>query len=95
MAGLLGDDFKERIREATNLVDLVSETVALTPTRNGTDYVGLCPFHEDRNPSFHVYPDRQSYRCWPCQKGGDCFSWVMEIEGVEFPEAIRMLANRA
>ena len=90
-----GADFKEQVRANTNLVDLVSETVALTPTRNGTDYIGLCPFHDDRNPSFHVYPDRQSYRCWVCDKGGDCFTWVQEIQVVSFPEAIRMLAERA
>jgi DNA primase len=91
----LGDDFKEQVRAATNLVDLVSEVVALTPTRNGSDYVGLCPFHEDRNPSFHVYPDRQSYRCWVCDDGGDCFRWVMEIDRVSFPEALELLAERA
>ena len=90
-----GDDFKEQVRAATNIVDLVSEVVALTPTRNGMDYVGLCPFHDDKNPSFHVYPDRQSYRCWVCEKGGDCFSWVTEIERVSFPEALQLLAERA
>lgn len=91
----IGDDFKETVRAATNIVDLVSEVVALTPTRNGTDYVGLCPFHDDKSPSFHVYPDRQTYRCWPCEIGGDCFTWVMEIERVTFPEALELLAGRA
>ena len=91
----LGDDFKELVRSNTNLVDLVSETVSLKPVRGGTDYVGLCPFHQDRNPSFHVYPDRQSYRCWVCDQGGDCFRWVMEMERVPFPEAIESLARRA
>ena len=90
-----GDDFKEQVRAHTNLVDLVAETVSLTPTRGGTDYVGLCPFHEDKNPSFHVYPDRQSYRCWVCDEGGDIFRWLMEIEKVSFPEAIEILARRA
>ena len=91
----LGDDFKELVRSSTNLVDLVSESVALKPIHGGTDYVGLCPFHDDRNPSFHVYPDRQSYRCWACDQGGDCFRWVMEMERVPFPEAIESLARRA
>ncbi|MEQ9406503.1 MAG: DNA primase [Fuerstiella sp.] len=90
-----GDDFKEQVRAATNLVDVVSEIVALTPTRNGTDYIGLCPFHDDKNPSFHVYPDRQTYRCWVCDVGGDCFRWMMEIERVGFPEALELLARRA
>jgi DNA primase len=90
-----GDDFKEQVRSSTNLVDLVSETVALRPQHGGRDYVGLCPFHDDKNPSFHVYPDRQTYRCWVCDQGGDCFRWVMEIERVSFPEALESLARRA
>jgi len=90
-----GDDFKEQVRAATSLVDVVAETVSLTPTRNGADYIGLCPFHEDKNPSFHVYPDRNSYRCWVCEKGGDCFTFVMEVERLPFPEALESLARRA
>lgn len=89
-----GDDFKELVRANTNLVDLVSETVALTP-RGGNDYVGLCPFHDDKNPSFHVYADRQSYRCWVCDEGGDCFGWTMKNMVVNFPEALELLAERA
>jgi len=91
----VGEDFKELVRSSTNIVDLVSEVVALKPLHGGRDYVGLCPFHDDKNPSFHVYPDRQSYRCWVCDQGGDCFRWVMEIERVPFPEAIESLARRA
>lgn len=88
-----GDDFKEQVRAATNIADLVSETVNLIP--NGRDFKGLCPFHDDKNPSFNVYPDRQSYRCWVCDKGGDCFTWVQEIQMVTFPEALELLAERA
>ncbi len=95
MLQAVGEDFKELVRSSTNLVDLVSEVVALKPLHGGRDYVGLCPFHDDKNPSFHVYPDRQSYRCWVCDQGGDCFRWVMEIERVPFPEAIESLARRA
>lgn len=91
----LGDDFKELVRSNTNLVDLVSEIVSLKPQHGGRQYVGLCPFHDDHNPSFFVYPDRQSYRCWVCEAGGDCFRWVMETEKVTFPEAIESLARRA
>ena len=90
-----GEDFKELVRSSTNIVDLVSEVVALKPLHGGRDFVGLCPFHDDKNPSFHVYPDRQSYRCWVCDAGGDCFRWVMEIERVPFPEALESLARRA
>ena len=88
------DDFKELVRERTNLVELVSATVELQALRGGLDYVGLCPFHQDNNPSFHVYPDRNTYRCWVCDAGGDCFSWAMEIERLSFPEAIEFLADR-
>ena len=95
MLQAVGEDFKELVRSSTNIVDLVSEVVALKPLHGGRDYVGLCPFHDDKNPSFHVYPDRQSYRCWVCDQGGDCFRWVMEIERVPFPEAIESLARRA
>lgn len=90
-----GDDFKELVRSSTNLVDLVSETVSLKPIHGGRDFIGLCPFHDDKNPSFHVYPDRQTYRCWVCDQGGDCFRWVMEIEKLPFPEAMESLARRA
>ena len=89
-----GEDFKELVRSSTNIVDLVSEVVALKPLHGGRDFVGLCPFHDDKNPSFHVYPDRQSYRCWVCDAGGDCFRWVMEIERIPFPEALESLARR-
>ena len=90
-----GEDFKELVRSSTNIVDLVSETIALKPLRGGRDFVGLCPFHDDKNPSLHVYPDRQSYRCWSCEAGGDCFRWAMELERVPFPEALEFLARRA
>lgn len=89
-----GEDFKELVRSSTSIVDLVSEVVALKPLQGGRDFVGLCPFHDDKNPSFHVYPDRQSYRCWVCDAGGDCFRWVMEIERLSFPEALESLARR-
>lgn len=90
-----GDDFKEQVRSNTSLVDLVSETVSLKPMHGGRQYTGLCPFHPDHNPSFFVYPDRQTYRCWVCDEGGDCFRWIMEIEKVSFVEALESLARRA
>jgi len=88
-------EFKELVRARTDIVSLIGETLALSPRRGGQDYVALCPFHDDHNPSFHVYPERQTYRCWACNEGGDCFSWVMKTENVDFPEALRMLAERA
>lgn len=87
-------EFKEQVRSQTDLVALVGETVALTP-KGANDFVGLCPFHDDHNPSFHVYPDRQSYRCWVCQEAGDCYSWVMHIDALPFRDALESLAERA
>ena len=95
MSSGLSSDFKETVRARTNLVELVGETISLTPQRGGADYLGLCPFHDDKNPSFHVYPDRQSWRCWVCNEGGDCFSFVEKTEGIGFFDSLKLLADRA
>jgi DNA primase len=89
------EEFKEEVRESTNLANLIGESIELKAKRSGLEYIGLCPFHEDHRPSLHIYQERQSYRCWVCDTGGDCFSWVMQTEQVEFPEALEMLAKRA
>jgi DNA primase len=86
-------DFKELVRSRTDLVELVGETVTLQP--KGREFVGLCPFHDDSNPSLTVSPERQSYKCWSCGEGGDCFSFVMKTQAFEFPVAVRFLAERA
>jgi DNA primase len=92
---LANNDFKELVRSRTDLVALVGESVALTPSRGGAEFKCLCPFHDDHTPSLVVYPDRQSFRCWACNTGGDCFTWVMEFDKVEFREALETLAKRA
>jgi DNA primase len=89
------DEFKELVRSRTDIVSLIAESVALQSQRGGREFVGLCPFHDDHNPSMRVYPDRQSYRCWVCNEGGDCFSFVMKRERFGFREALEMLAGRA
>ena len=88
-------EFREIVRARTNIVDLIGESVSLASRRGGSEFVGLCPFHDDHNPSMCVYPDRQSFRCWVCEEGGDAFSFVMKHERVTFPEAIKLLADRA
>lgn len=88
-------EFKELVRARTDLVELVGESITLQSRQGGRDFVGLCPFHDDHNPSLHVYPERQSYRCWVCDEGGDCFSFVMKLEGLDFREALESLARRA
>ena len=89
------EEFREQVRAKTDIVSLIGEAIALQPRSGGGEYVGLCCFHDDRNPSLRVYPERQTFRCWSCQTGGDCFTFVMERERVTFPEALEILARRA
>ena len=86
-------DAKEQIRRAIDIVDLVGSYVALR--RQGRGYVALCPWHDDSRPSLQVNPERQSFKCWVCDIGGDIFSFLMRTEGIEFREALEMLADRA
>lgn len=88
----MADDL-DLIRSRVDLVDLVSERIALK--RAGKSWKGLCPFHDDRNPSFHVNPELGIFKCWSCGAAGDLFTWVMRTENVEFVEAMRILAKRA
>jgi DNA primase len=86
-------DAKDAVRRAVDIVELVGQYVQLR--RSGRNYTGLCPWHDDSRPSLQVNPDRQSFKCWVCDIGGDVFSFVMKVEGVAFNEALRMLAERA
>ncbi len=86
-------DAKEQVRQATDIVDLVGSYLSLR--RLGRNFVGLCPWHDDSRPSMQVNPERQSFKCWVCDIGGDVFSFLMRIEGLEFREALEMLADRA
>ncbi len=84
------DDIKSRI----DIVDLIGETVKLR--RTGKNYSGLCPFHNEKTPSFIVSPDRQTWRCFgQCNEGGDIFRFVMKKEGLDFKEALQAMAERA
>ena len=89
------DDFKEQVRARSGIAEVVGESISLKPVRGGAELVGLCPFHDDRNPSLKVYPDRQTFRCWSCDTGGDVFSFVMKFDGLEFFDALKHLAERA
>jgi DNA primase len=86
-------DTKERVRAATDLVDLIGSRLELR--RQGSGYVCKCPWHNDTRPSLQVDPNRQIWKCWVCDIGGDCFSYVMRTDGVTFGEAVNMLAERA
>ena len=87
-------DVKERVRHAVDLADVVGESVALKPSGKGR-LKGLCPFHSERTPSFHVLTDRGFYYCFGCGAKGDVFHFVMQTRGVEFFEALQWLGARA
>lgn len=83
----------EQIISALDIAEVIGERVMLRPASRG--YSGLCPFHEEGTPSFHVYEDTQSYYCFGCHEAGNVITYVMKTENVAFPEALRILANRA
>ncbi|SER70081.1 DNA primase [Salipaludibacillus aurantiacus] len=82
----------EEIRQALDIVDVVSEYVQLK--KQGRNFVGLCPFHGEKTPSFSVSPDKQLYHCFGCGAGGNAFSFIMETEGISFIEAVEKLASQ-
>jgi len=88
-----GNDDKERVQGATDLVRLIGEHVQLRP--KGRELAGLCPFHDDKNPSMYVSSAKQIYKCFSCGAGGDCFSFVMDYHKMDFREALKYLADRA
>lgn len=87
------DDSREQVRQASDITDVLGGYMPLT--RQGRLYLALCPWHNDTRPSLQVNPDRQSWRCWVCGIGGDVFSFVMRREGIDFREALELLAERA
>ena len=85
--------FLDELIARSDIVDVVSGYVALQ--RKGGNLFGLCPFHNEKTPSFSVSPDKQIYHCFGCKKGGGVINFIMEIENLTFPEAVRFLAKRA
>ena len=85
-------DAVEQIRQAASLLEIASQYTTLR--KRGSKYVGLCPFHSERDPSFTVDPDKQLYHCFGCGAGGDVFALVMDKESLNFPEAVKYLADR-
>ncbi|MCA8988871.1 MAG: DNA primase [Planctomycetaceae bacterium] len=88
-------EFKELVRARTDIVALVGETRAVIPQRGGREFKALCPFHDDHDPSLSINPERQTYRCWVCNEGGDCFSYLQKLESLDFRGALEQLATRA
>ncbi len=89
---MIPDHKKEEVRQAADIVEVVGEHVKLK--RSGSGYIGLCPFHNEKSPSFHVNPRIGIYKCFGCGVGGDVFQFVMQMDGVGFTEAIRTLGAK-
>lgn len=89
---MISDEKKEEVRAAADIVEVVQDYVKLK--RSGSGFVGLCPYHDEKTPSFNVTPRLQIFKCFGCGESGDVFKFVMDQEGVGFTEAIRQLAER-
>ena len=87
------EDVIEEVRSRNDIVGVISEYVKLQ--RKGSSYFGLCPFHNEKSPSFSVSPDKQMYYCFGCGAGGNVFTFIQEYENYSFPEAMKFLAERA
>ncbi len=87
------DQFLDEVVARNDIADVVAGYVTLT--RKGGNLFGLCPFHNEKTPSFSVAPDKQIYHCFGCKKGGGVINFIMEMENLSFPEAVRFLAKRA
>ena len=87
------DEIIEEVRQSNDIVDIISQYMHLK--RSGRNYFGLCPFHNEKSPSFSVSPDKQIFHCFGCGVGGNVFTFLMKIEGISFIEAVQSLAERA
>ena len=87
------DEILEEVRQSNDIVDIISQYVHLK--RSGRNFFGLCPFHNEKSPSFSVSPDKQIFHCFGCGVGGNVFSFVSKIEGITFKEAVENLAERS
>lgn len=88
----ISDDVIEKIKSETDIVDIISESVSLK--RSGRNYIGLCPFHNDKSPSFSVSQDKQIYKCFSCGEAGNVITFVMKQKNMNFVEALKYLADR-
>ena len=87
------DELIEEIKSSNDIVDIISQYVVLK--RSGRNFFGLCPFHKEKSPSFSVSPDKQIFHCFGCGVGGNVFTFLSKIEGINFVEAVQTLAERA
>jgi DNA primase len=89
---VIAQETLDRVKRDANVVEIIGESVKLT--KRGRSFVGLCPFHKEKTPSFHVNPERGFYHCFGCQASGDAIKFVRETEGLDFIEAVRRIAER-
>ena len=87
------DEIIDDVRQSNDIVDVISQYVRLK--RSGRNYFGLCPFHNEKSPSFSVSPEKQIFHCFGCGVGGNVFTFLTKIEGINFVEAVQLLAERA
>lgn len=87
------DEIIEEVRQTNDIVDIISQYVHLK--RSGRNFFGLCPFHNEKSPSFSVSPDKQIFHCFGCGVGGNVFTFLSKIEGINFVEAVQTLAERS
>ena len=89
---MFDNNFAEQVKAAVDIVRVISEYVRLR--KAGANYIGLCPFHSEKTPSFYVHPTRQFYHCFGCKAGGDVFKFVQSMERITFPETLKLLAEK-
>src|ERR1035438_6663332 len=82
----------EEIRSASNIVDIISEFISLR--KRGKNYIGLCPFHNEKTPSFTVSEEKQIFNCFGCHSGGNVFKFLMDYEKISFIESVKSIADR-
>ena len=91
MAQRIPQQVIDEVREKTNIVEVIGQYVQLK--KSGKNYLGLCPFHEEKTPSFSVAEDKQIFHCFGCGKGGNVYTFLQELEGISFPEAVKKVAD--
>ena len=91
--GRYSDEIIDEVRQSNDIVNVISQYVTLK--RSGRNFFGLCPFHNEKSPSFSVSPDKQIFHCFGCGVGGNVYTFITKIEGINFKEAIEVLAEKA
>src|SRR5690625_4087817 len=93
MGNKIPEDIIEQLKNANDIVDIIGEYVQLK--KQGKNFFGLCPFHDEKTPSFSVNQDKQIFHCFGCKKGGNVMTFLMEIENFTFPQALQLLSERS